>query len=31
MPHGGLGGSSPEDKELQAEIARFLKERLGVA
>ena len=30
MPHGGLSGSSPEDHELQAEIARFLKERLRV-
>ena len=30
MPHGGLGGSSPEDAELQEEIASFLKRKLGV-
>lgn len=30
MPHGGLGGSSPEDAELQEEIAGFLKRKLGV-
>lgn len=29
MPHGGLGGMSPEDRELQAEIARFIRERLA--
>jgi epsilon-lactone hydrolase len=29
MPHGGLGGASPEDRELQAEIARFLSEKLA--
>jgi acetyl esterase/lipase len=31
MPHGGLGGQSPEDRELQGEIARFLAEKLGAA
>ena len=30
MPHGGLSGSSPEDAELQEEIAGFLKAKLGV-
>lgn len=30
MPHGGLGGTSPEDRELQAQIAAFLKRKLGV-
>lgn len=29
MPHGGLSGSSPEDAELQEEIARFLKGQLA--
>lgn len=28
MPHGGLGGASPEDRELQQEIARFLRRKL---
>jgi acetyl esterase/lipase len=31
MPHGGLGGQSPEDRELQAEIAGFLRRKLGAA
>lgn len=31
MPHGGLSGSAPEDRELQAEIARFLRAKLGAA
>lgn len=30
MPHGGLGGTSPEDRELQGEIAAFLRRKLGV-
>jgi acetyl esterase/lipase len=30
MPHGGLGGMSPEDRELQQEIAHFLARKLGV-
>jgi monoterpene epsilon-lactone hydrolase len=30
MPHGGLSGTSPEDRELQGEIAAFLKRKLGV-
>jgi epsilon-lactone hydrolase len=30
MPHGGLSGTSPEDRELQAQIAAFLKRKLGV-
>lgn len=30
MPHGGLGGQSPEDRELQCEIAAFLKRKLGI-
>jgi epsilon-lactone hydrolase len=29
MPHGGLSGSSPEDAELQEEIAGFLRRKLG--
>lgn len=29
MPHGGLGGSSPEDHELRAEIAGFLARKLA--
>jgi acetyl esterase/lipase len=29
MPHGGLGGNSPEDRELQQEIAGFLRRKLG--
>ena len=28
MPHGGLGGASPEDRELQQEIARFIRRKL---
>jgi monoterpene epsilon-lactone hydrolase len=24
MPHGGFGGATPEDRELDAEIARFV-------
>jgi acetyl esterase/lipase len=27
MPHGGFGGMTPEDGELQSEIARFVKQR----
>ena len=30
MPHGGLGGQSPEDRELQGEIATFLRRKLGI-
>lgn len=30
MPHGGLSGTSPEDRELQGEIAAFLRRKLGV-
>lgn len=30
MPHGGLGGQSPEDRELQGEIAAFLRRKLGI-
>lgn len=30
MPHGGLSGSSPEDRELRDEIAGFLKRKLGI-
>lgn len=30
MPHGGLGGQSPEDRELQGEISAFLGRKLGV-
>jgi monoterpene epsilon-lactone hydrolase len=30
MPHGGLGGSSPEDYELRGEIARFFLNRLAL-
>lgn len=30
MPHGGLGGTAPEDRELQAQIAAFLRRKLGV-
>lgn len=30
MPHGGLSGSSPEDRELQGEIAMFLRRKLAV-
>jgi monoterpene epsilon-lactone hydrolase len=29
MPHGGLGGSSPEDHELRGEIARFFRKHLA--
>ncbi|MDG2001943.1 MAG: alpha/beta hydrolase [Novosphingobium sp.] len=29
MPHGGLSGASPEDQELQAEIANFISGKLG--
>jgi acetyl esterase/lipase len=29
MPHGGFGGMTPEDRELQSEIARFVKQRWG--
>jgi epsilon-lactone hydrolase len=29
MPHGGLGGQSPEDRELQAEIAGFISRKLA--
>lgn len=29
MPHGGLSGTSPEDAELQEEIARFLRGKLS--
>ena len=28
MPHGGFGGATPEDRELQAELARFLERHL---
>ena len=28
MPHGGLSGASPEDAELQEEIAGFLRRKL---
>ena len=28
MPHGGLGGASPEDRELQQEIAGFIRRKL---
>ncbi len=28
MPHGGLDGASPEDLELQLEIARFIAAHL---
>jgi epsilon-lactone hydrolase len=31
MPHGGLSGTSPEDRELQAQIAAFLMRKLGTA
>jgi acetyl esterase/lipase len=31
MPHGGLSGTSPEDRELQAEIASFLSRHLQIA
>jgi len=27
MPHGGFGGATPEDRELQEEIARFVERR----
>jgi acetyl esterase/lipase len=30
MPHGGLGGMSPEDGELQHEIANFLARNLSI-
>ncbi len=30
MPHGGLSGTAPEDRELQAQIAAFLKRKLGM-
>lgn len=30
MPHGGLSGTSPEDRELQGEVAAFLRRKLGV-
>ncbi|MGY2735925.1 acetyl esterase/lipase [Sphingomonas sp. UYP23] len=29
MPHGGFGGGTPEDRELQAEVARFVDARWG--
>lgn len=29
MPHGGFGGGTPEDRELQAEISRFVTARWG--
>lgn len=29
MPHGGLGGASPEDRELQQEIAGFIRRHLS--
>ena len=29
MPHGGLGGSSPEDRELQLKIAAFIRRQLS--
>jgi acetyl esterase/lipase len=29
MPHGGFGHTTPEDRELRAECARFVRERLG--
>jgi acetyl esterase/lipase len=29
MPHGGFGGMTPEDRELQSEIASFVKQRWG--
>lgn len=31
MPHGGLGGASPEDRELQQEIASFITRKLAAA
>lgn len=31
MPHGGLGGSSPEDRELQSEIAGFIRRKLSAS
>jgi acetyl esterase/lipase len=31
MPHGGLGGASPEDRELQQEIAGFIRRKLQAA
>ncbi|WP_010217607.1 alpha/beta hydrolase [Sphingomonas sp. PAMC 26621] len=27
MPHGGFGGDTPEDRDMQAEVARFVSER----
>lgn len=30
MPHGGLRGTAPEDRQVQAQIATFLKRKLGV-
>ncbi len=30
MPHGGLSGTPPEDRELQGEIASILERKLGV-
>lgn len=29
MPHGGFGGQTPEDRELQEEIAAFIKRKLA--
>lgn len=29
MPHGGFGGATPEDGELQAEVTRFVRQRWG--
>jgi acetyl esterase/lipase len=31
MPHGGFGGSAPEDRELLEQTARFIKSKLGAA
>ncbi len=31
MPHGGFGGTTPEDAELQAEIRRFMEKHWGAA
>jgi epsilon-lactone hydrolase len=31
MPHGGFGGTTPEDAEVQAEVKRFIEQHWGAA